>query len=266
MILSVDYPLLSLLNISSIALGITLCYASYLDVKNRRVPIKTWYPMLVISIPLVLFLYVSLALTDVWLVFRYLAIVGIFCCFFYFFAFFNLFGGADAMALIFIAAALPLFPLRPYFGYPPLYFFPFTVLTNAVILNLFTPIGIFVLNIRKKNFAPIQYMFFGFPIPSDKIDSYFGYIMEEITDVNGKISRRFLPIHESLRRMIHGEERFYTKNIKEHPEKYAREREIFKKAGYVWISYGVPFIVPITVGFFVALFAGDILYTIMVSI
>lgn len=252
--------------INSIAIGITLCYASYLDLKDRRVPSKTWYPMLLISVPFVVLVYGSLAIIDLWLVVRYLVIVTLFCSLFYFFAYFRLFGGADAKALIFIAAAIPLFPGKPYFGYPSLNFYPFTVLTNAVILNLVIPLGIFVKNILGKNFAPIQYMFLGFPIPSDEIDRHYGFVMEEIAIVNGKILRTFLPIREALRRMIRGEERLYTKDIKEHPERFITERQVLSEAKYVWISYGVPFIVLITAGFFTALLFGDILYTVMGSI
>ena len=41
------YPMV----ISAIAVLVTLIYASYLDIKDRRVPFKTWYPMLIIGIP-----------------------------------------------------------------------------------------------------------------------------------------------------------------------------------------------------------------------
>jgi preflagellin peptidase FlaK len=38
---------------------------------------------------------------------------------------------------------------------------------------------------------------------------------------------------------------------------------IYKKAGTVWISYAVPFIIPITAGLITALVFGDILFSIM---
>jgi preflagellin peptidase FlaK len=57
--------------------------------------------------------------------------------------------------------------------------------------------------------------------------------------------------------------RVYTKDLKRYPEKYKRELALYRKAGTVWISYGVPFILPILAGFATALLGGDILFTVM---
>ncbi|HMA06038.1 MAG TPA: A24 family peptidase C-terminal domain-containing protein, partial [Methanomicrobiales archaeon] len=59
--------------------------------------------------------------------------------------------------------------------------------------------------------------------------------------------------------------RVYTKDLKRYPEQYKRELALYRKAGTVWISYGVPFILPILAGFAVALFGGDILFTILTA-
>jgi Archaeal Peptidase A24 C-terminus Type II. len=89
--------------------------------------------------------------------------------------------------------------------------------------------------------------------------------MEDITGRdNGILVRRFLTFPGSpLSRMFRGEDRLYTKHIRMNPEQYRKECDLFRKAEKVWISYGVPFIVPITAGFFTALLAGDILYMVM---
>jgi preflagellin peptidase FlaK len=249
--------------ISALAIGITLLYASILDIRERRVPFWTWYPMLVIGIPLVVILYENIFFLDTGVFFRYILISALFCGLFYSFAYFRLFGGADAWALIFIAALVPLFPLTTPLPVPPFQFFPFTVLTNAVILNLAAPLGIFIWNVTQGNHAPLRYLFFGFPVPGERIGQYYGFVMEDIQEENGALFRRFLTFRESLSRMFRGEDRLYTKHIRMHPEQYRKECDLFRKAGKVWISYGVPFIVPITAGFFTALFAGDILYTVM---
>ena len=55
-------------------------------------------------------------------------------------------------------------------------------------------------------------------------------------------------------------ERVYTKDLKRHPEQYRKELAFYRRAGMVWISYGVPFILPILAGFATALFGGDILF------
>jgi archaeal preflagellin peptidase FlaK len=250
--------------VSSLAVLATLCYASVLDIKDRRVPFRTWYPMLVIGIPAAAYFYLSIGLLGRWgLVAGYLALSGIFSLMFYLFAVKNLFGGADAWALIFISACIPFFPLEPYFGYPPMGFLPFSVLTNAVILNLVAPLGIFGMNIVKKNRAPLPYMFFGFPVDGETIQQTFGFVMEDFDEKNGTLTRRFVGIRESIRRMFSGEGRIYTKDLRLHPERYKKELGLYKKAGTVWISYAVPFIIPITAGLISAILLGDFLFVIM---
>ena len=252
--------------ISAIAVLITLIYASFLDIRDRRVPFSTWYPMLVIGIPAAIYFYIMLGLSGRWgLVLGYIALCVIFSLMFYLFAEKNLFGGADAWALIFISACIPFFPLTPYFGYPPLGFLPFTVLTNAVILNLVAPFGIFLHNVIKRKQAPLPYLFFGFPVDGNNIQKTFGFVMEDLEEKDGILIRRFVSIRESLRRMFSGKGRIYTKDLRLYPERYKRELALYRKAGTVWISYAVPFIIPITAGLISAIIFGDFLFVIMKS-
>jgi preflagellin peptidase FlaK len=253
--------------ISSVAVTATLFYASYLDIRDRRVPDKTWYPMLAIGVPAALYLYLTIALTGRWgLVAGYFALCAIFSLIFYLFAAKNLFGGADAKALICIAACVPFFPFAPLSGYPPLGFLPLSVLTNAVILNLAAPAGIFAMNLKKGNRAPLPYMFFGFPVDGAGIRNTFGFVMEDFEEKDGIIIRRFTGIRESLRRMFSGKGRIYTRDLRLYPEKFKKELGLYKKAGVVWISYAVPFIVPITAGMISAIMLGDILFLIMKTV
>jgi preflagellin peptidase FlaK len=249
--------------VGALAIGATLLYASVLDLRDRRVPVRTWYPMLVIALPMVAVAYAGLVSQDWTLAARYLALSLVFSAIFYVFAFLRLFGGADAYALIFIAICVPLFPFRPLLGYPPLGFLPFSVLTNAVILNLVTPLGIALHNFWKGHRAPFPYPFFGFPVPGDGIQRTFGFVMEEFEESPEGLLRRFIPIRTALARMVRGEGRIYTRDLREHPERYGKELALYRRAGQVWISYGVPFIVPIAAGFFSALIFGDILYAAM---
>ena len=76
------------------------------------------------------------------------------------------------------------------------------------------------------------------------------------------ISRKFIGFSDSLRRMVIGVGRVYTKDLREHPEDYTHELAMYKKAGTVWISYAVPFIVPITAGLVTAIVFGDLLLAI----
>ena len=88
--------------------------------------------------------------------------------------------------------------------------------------------------------------------------------MEDFSEnEDGSISRRYLSFGEALTRMFKGERRLYTRDFKRHPEEYREEMDIYRKAGSVWISYGVPFIVPICGGFISAAIFGDILFIVM---
>lgn len=257
-------PVIIPLCIGAFAIGITLLYASWRDLKERRVPFPTWYPMLAVAVPMAVLTYLSLFSLDARTAAGYLVLAMVFCGVFYFSAaYLHLFGGADAWALIFITACIPLFPAEPFLGIPMLAFFPFSVLVNAVILNLATPFGIFLWNVWKGNRAPLRYMFVGFPVEGSRIEDTFGFIMEDFYEEDGQVRRRFIGFGEALRRMVGGERRMYTKDLKREPDRYASELRLYRDAGRVWISYGIPFIIPITAGFFSALFAGDILFELM---
>jgi preflagellin peptidase FlaK len=170
---------------------------------------------------------------------------------------------ADTKALILITILIPCFPVipltgYPVFGFPPYVFLPFSVLFNAVVLNLALPIGFFFMNIIKGNKAPLPYLFLGFPVKGKTISDEFGIIMEEFTEVDGKLERSFIGVGTAIKDLVSGGKRVYTKSLKEHPEKYRKELALYQKAGSVWISYGVPFLIPITGGLISALFVGDI--------
>ncbi|MDD2472371.1 MULTISPECIES: A24 family peptidase C-terminal domain-containing protein [unclassified Methanoculleus] len=256
---AIGVPLL----IAAVVIGITLIYASILDAKERRVPHRTWRPALAVAIPAAVWVYGLTILADWRIAAGYLILVAVFCGFFYLFQAVNLFGGADAYALIIITACIPFFPIEPYFGSPPLGFFPFTVLTNAVLINIATPIAILAKNLLQGNRAPLPCLFLGFPVDGKKIQNEFGFVMEDIEERDGRLMRRFVGFTESLGRILRGERRLYTKDLRLHPEDYREELALYRKAGRVWISYGIPFIIPITAGFLIALFMGDILFIIM---
>jgi preflagellin peptidase FlaK len=195
-----------------------------------------------------------------------LVLVALYSLLFLVFAGMNLFGGADAIALVAIALFVPVFPLLPILGYPPLQFLPFSALTNAVILNLVTPVGFAILNAVRGNKAPFPYTFFGYPVKGDSIEHTFGFVMEDFREEGGELKRRFIPVGSALRRMVEGKGRIYTKHLKEHPERYVKELALYRRAGMIWISYGVPFILPILAGFATALIGGDILFTLLKAV
>jgi preflagellin peptidase FlaK len=87
--------------------------------------------------------------------------------------------------------------------------------------------------------------------------------MEDFKEEKGTVSRKFIGFFDSLKRMYSGENRIYTKDLREHPEKFTKELELYKKAKTVWISYAVPFIIPITAGLITAVVFGDFLFAIV---
>jgi preflagellin peptidase FlaK len=195
-----------------------------------------------------------------------LLLAVVFCGVFYLFGRMHLFGGADAWALIFISFCVPAFPFSPLFGTPPLGFLAFSVLINALLLNLAAPAGIFVINLLSGNRAPLMYMFFGFPVRGDAIQKEWGFVMEDFAVKNNGVSRKFIGFWDAIRRMYAGEGRVYTKDLREHPENYAEELALYRMAGTVWISYAVPFIIPITAGFISAVIFGDFLFAAMTMV
>ena len=156
-----------------------------------------------------------------------------------------------------------MFPFTPLFGEPPLGFLSFSVLINALLLNLVAPIGIFIINVIRKNRAPLMYMFFGFPVNGERIQYEWGFVMEDFEEKKGTVSRKFVGFWDSIKRMYSGEGRVYTKDLREHPEEFQKELALYRKAGTVWISYAVPFIIPITAGLITAIIFGDLLFAFM---
>lgn len=192
-----------------------------------------------------------------------LLLITIFSGVFYIFGRMHLFGGADAWALILIAFCVPLFPFTPLSGNSPLGFLAFSVLVNALILNLAAPVGIFLINVLRGNRAPLMYLFFGFPVKGEEIQKEWGFVMEDFEEKDGTVTRKFIGFFDAVKRMYAGEGRVYTKDLREHPQEFTRELSMYSKAGTVWISYAVPFIIPITAGFVTAIIFGDFLYALM---
>jgi preflagellin peptidase FlaK len=191
---------------------------------------------------------------------------AIFAGVFYTFGRMHLFGGADAWALIFIAFCVPTFPFTPILGIPPLGFLAFSALINALLLNLAAPLAIFIINLVRGNRAPLMYMFFGFPVRGEEIQKEWGFVMEDFEEKNGAVERKFIGFWDAIHRMYTGVGRVYTKDLREQPEKFKKELTIYRKAGTVWISYAVPFIIPIMAGFVSAIIFGDFLLAVMTMI
>ncbi|NLV27459.1 MAG: peptidase A24 [Methanomicrobiales archaeon] len=256
-------PIMIPLLVNAIVLLVTLLYGCREDIRERAVPVVMWYPAVAIGIVMLIWFWSQVvSAQDLPFMMPLIVLMLFFVMAFYLFTRYHLMGMADTKALILITVLVPCFPLvpltgYPVFGIPPYVFLPFSVLFNAVILNLLLPVFFFFMNIFKGNRAPLPYLFLGYPVRGETIADEFGIVMEEFTEEKGELSRKFIPVRTAIREMISGGNRIYTKSLKENPKKYQYELNIYKKAGNVWISYGVPFLIPITAGFITAMIFGD---------
>jgi preflagellin peptidase FlaK len=246
--------------ITVIAIGATLVYASILDLRERRVPFRTWYPMVAIGVPCTALFYASIFSVDPAFSGKILAVSAVFAACFYLFGIFGLIGGADAWALILITLLVPVFPFTPFLGGGILGIFSLPLLINAGIVALLAPIGIFLRNRARHVRGPLLARFRGYPVTFDEITKgrAFGFLMEELNEKEGRIQRRYYSFGESLRAMLSGT-RLYTRELRVKPDAFPEELALIERASPVWISYGVPFIVPITIGFVWTLILGDTL-------
>ena len=162
-------------------------WAAYRDVRTRRVPNRTWLPLAVLGIVLLVWegwrVWTGQALADPERYFLRVALsLGLVAPVGYLFYWFGGFGGADAKALIVLALLFPTFPqyLIPGEAFPltrtTLGVFSLTILTNTVIAGVCYPLAVTGRNALRGRFAPV--MFVGRPVPVDDITDAYGSLLE----------------------------------------------------------------------------------------
>ena len=245
-----------------------LTAASIHDIKSREVPNSIWIAFAPIGLALTL---ISLALSGwsqtiilAWLV-TAVVTVGLSIALFYL----GLFGGADAKALMCLAASMPtqpnITPIKPllesYIGLhvlPP----PISTFNNAVLTASLLTIAISLRNMAdlarsgRRIFEGLEntrlitkaFAFLtGYRVDAEKLRSrkHHYIILEEFTrGENGTIKRRL----KVLQRLSSGEENNLEKRIPEDLD------------GKIWVTMGLPFLTFITAGFITAIFIGDIIF------
>jgi preflagellin peptidase FlaK len=253
--------------ISAAAIGITLVYASVLDLRSRRVPVPTWYPMLAIGVPSTLWFYTTqfAVAPDYALLLLVLSVA--LAVAFYLFGRFNMIGGADVRALAFVTLLLPTFPFTPLLGEPLPGFFPLPMLVHAEIAALLAPLGVYVWNRRRGTDGPLSARLRGYPVTADEITRgrAFGFLMEELLDEDGVLRRRFYTLGESMGAMFN-DTRLYTRELRVEPERFSDELALIRRASPVWISVGAASIETHAVGIFATLIVGDTLFYLLSAI
>jgi len=219
-----------------------LIYACKLDLKERRVPNRLWKYMLAVFIPIDVVEY---------LVFRYdltfaLIQFAVMFAFSYFLYVIGAYGGADAKAFIVLAIAFPVYPeiwtfplINKGFGV-----FAFSTLSNSVIFSPAILLYMFVRNVVREGLSVQFYYFIGYRVDVANVPQFHNLL--EYIDENGKLvrlKRGVEPDDEMLQRL-----------------KKAKERGEIEK---VWVTPGLPFLVFITIGFFVSVVLGDVLFEVI---
>jgi preflagellin peptidase FlaK len=307
-------------------------WAAYRDVRTRRVPNRTWAPLLVVGfLALVWDAWLATGLSayeQQFFVIRVVLSLGLVAPLGYVFWRLGGFGGADAKAVITLAVVVPVYPTfyltsGAYPAYmPPLGVFSLTVLSNTVLIGLFYPLALAVRNLPNGELTPA--MFIGRPVAIDDLLSEYGRLLEttegftrrgldidalrmylrwrgvSFAELRANPDRYRHPIpterNDPGDGSIAADERALTDGgtavaadetvvpavrpldewgaerfLDEHsaygttPEQLREGLETLTAAGreQVWITPGIPFIVPMFVGLLVAFTFGDLLFVLM---
>jgi len=154
-----------------------------------------------------------------------------------------IFGGADAKAIMALAILTPLFPFQTSQTFPlhtsPMPF-SWVIFSNSILLFLFIPLSLFIINIVKRNIQ-FPHCFVGYKVTIEKAKETFVWPLERI--VKGKLRFSYVP----------------------HAFDASGQLALFEKKGYkeIWVTPKIPFMIPLLAGFITAFFVGDILTTIM---
>ena len=176
-------------------------WAAYRDVRTRRVPGRTWYPLVALGAAL-LVVEAAIALGDPATRTRFLVRAGLSLGFVvplaYLFWRIAGFGGADAKAVMTLALLFPAAPrylttARPQsLGVPgslPVVeaqtgVFAFTVLTNAVVAGAVYPFALVARNAVRGDRSPI--MFLGRPVAVERLPERYGRLLERADGSAGR--------------------------------------------------------------------------------
>jgi preflagellin peptidase FlaK len=183
-------------------------WTAYRDVKTRRVPNRTWYPLALLGV-VALVWETYLVLTDPLLFVRPFVLqvalsIGIVVPLAYAFWWIGGFGGADVKALWAVAIVFPTVPtyLLPSTALPLVSrqaVFPMTVLSNTVLVGLAFPFALAVRNLLTGDTGPL--MFLARQVRSDRIVDEYGAMLRPAPDDAGLVGsvKHYLSMRASKR-------------------------------------------------------------------
>ncbi len=233
-----------------------LLYSCYSDIKTRRVTNYVWYIMLAGG---VFFILNDFSKDGIAYLLRLFISVGLTFVFFFLYSLINStlhireIGGADIKLLIVLSILFPVYPTFQAGGHVfpqnmPLNFFVFSVLGDAVTVAIMIPIGLAVRNLMKMglNIDKLTYIFLGYKTRISELANKHVWILQDFELVNGKVKTIY------RRSGLETDDKTINK-FKDLLEKGLINDEI-------WVTPKLPFMIPLTLGFFVAVFYGDLIF------
>lgn len=228
-----------------------LLYACYSDIKKRSVTNNVWLIMLAGSIFFIAYenlKYEKYSLYPLFISAGFIFILA------YIPYQIGAIGGADAKSLIVLSMIFPAYPAFQAFGYAlplnkPLYdIFALSILGNSALLTIVVPIGLAAYNITKTGWRVDNpaYIFVGYKTKISKLAGKHIRLVQAFEVVDGRIQSYFK----------WGGVEINDKTIKE--LKNLEDLGLIKDE--VWVTPGLPFMISITMGFFMAAFYGDLMF------
>ncbi|WP_336329437.1 A24 family peptidase [Haloarcula sp. CGMCC 1.2071] len=164
-------------------------WAAYRDVKTRRVPNRTWTPLAVLAVVLLLWdaytVWAGPTAVGQRLFFVQVAIsLGFVIPLSYGFWLIGGFGGADAKAFMLVAVLFPVYPVyylpMPSVALPlqqsAIGVFSLTILSNTVLAGIVYPLAVAAGNLARGRFSLA--MFIGRPVPVGSVTEEYGRLLE----------------------------------------------------------------------------------------
>lgn len=240
-----------------------LIYFSFLDIRDRSIPDKLiWSSLLLSGVFFALSLYIYIQVYPLTLLMFYfiLSIIigpGLFALMY----FLGKMGGADVIVVADLALLFSFPALSPIFSiytdveniFPPVLVIIFY---STILFALIVPVRVMYLWIRHRDKLPKELPLYkrvlilvtGTPITvGEFLEKKHYYPLTIYEEENGVLKKKW--------RTGFDIEEEYT----EHQERVRRliEKGLLSYREYIWVTYGVPFIVPLTVGLIVFLLIGD---------
>ena len=238
----------------------TLIAASAFDLTRREVPDVLWTVM---APPMALLTALWLLRNPgyTWLALLSILLAALLAALIYYT---GLMGGADAKALVVVALACPL--NGPWTILPGHLFTPLATFSNALFLSVLMAICLFVRNLAWKAKTGLP-LFKGLqaPLAVKVLVMLTGFKMRSQEVLEGR--KHVFPLE--VIREDGSRELTVALKIDAFYERLDELREISDSVllpDYIWVSPGLPMIVFITVGFLLAFFLGDLLFSAILAL